>query len=226
MVPPQSAAMQLLQKLIGWNEEGVLLQYPAHNHHGVSPKDVHDYMPTKLGEIIRSHYRVAVFRKDIVQPRLVFEQVIDPGPVLQCPLHVSQEPSACVTLRIPALEYFFDQAQHRILIEVSAAQIRLFPNSNLQLATGLACGYINSSRFQTARVLRPELRINNMERLFRVSNTFRKKWKQNFVLLVRVVEERADVARHFQSGPREMDRAFSRHSDSLPGTSVLDVLQT
>ena len=102
-MPPQSAAMQLLQKLIGWNEERVLLQYPTHNHHWVSPKDVHDYMPAKLGEIICSNYGVTVLRKNIVQPGLVFEQVIDSGPVLQCPLHVSQEPSACVALRIPVL---------------------------------------------------------------------------------------------------------------------------
>ncbi len=67
---------QLPQELIGRNKEGVLLEHAANDDHRMGPHNVHHDLPAKLGEIVRSYDRVWIPGQKIVQPRLVFYQVI------------------------------------------------------------------------------------------------------------------------------------------------------
>src|SRR6266581_9563218 len=54
------AFAQLLQELLRRNEEGILLQHAAENHHRMSPQDVHDNVPAEPGEVVGANDRVAV----------------------------------------------------------------------------------------------------------------------------------------------------------------------
>src|ERR1043166_2842562 len=63
-------------------EKRVPLQQPPDDHHRVRSHDVHHHAPAKLGEIVRSRDGVVVLWKNVVQPRLVLDDVFDAGRVL------------------------------------------------------------------------------------------------------------------------------------------------
>ena len=86
-----AACAQLPQELIRRHEEGVLLQDAADDDHRMGPHNVHDDLPAKLGEIVRSDDRVWIARQHIVQPRLVLHQVIDTRSVFQGPFHMGDQ---------------------------------------------------------------------------------------------------------------------------------------
>src|ERR1051325_3900665 len=71
------------EHLVGRYEERVLLQQAADYHHRVGSHDVHHHAPAKLGEIVRSRDGVVVLGQNVVQPRLVLDDVLDAGPVLE-----------------------------------------------------------------------------------------------------------------------------------------------
>ena len=83
-----SAFAQLPQELIWRNEERVLLKNTSNNDHRMSPYNVNNNVPAKLGESVRSYDRVFIARQNIVQPRLVFDQVIHTRPIFQGPFHM------------------------------------------------------------------------------------------------------------------------------------------
>ena len=83
-----AAFAQLAQKLVGRHEERVLLQDAADDHHRVCAHDVHGDFCTKLVQIVGSTHRVVVFGQDVIEPRFVFDDVVDAGSILERPLHV------------------------------------------------------------------------------------------------------------------------------------------
>src|SRR6266566_1861634 len=72
------AFAQLLQELLRRNEEGILLQHAAEDHHRMSSQHAHDNVPAEPGEVVGADDRVAVAQMHQVEPRLVFEQVTHP----------------------------------------------------------------------------------------------------------------------------------------------------
>src|ERR1700682_3149713 len=118
---------QLPQKLVRRNEERVLLEDAADDDHWVGPHDVDDDLPAKLGEIVDSYDRILISRQNIIQPRLVLHQVIDPRSIFEGPFHVGDQPSEREPLLDAAVEDLLDQSEHPDLIEVTIAQIRVGP---------------------------------------------------------------------------------------------------
>src|SRR2546421_86092 len=80
--------VQLPQELIRRNKERVFLEDATNDDHRMGPHNVHDDIPAKLGEIIHSYDRVFIPGQNIVQPRLVLHQVVNPRAVFQGPLHM------------------------------------------------------------------------------------------------------------------------------------------
>src|SRR6266851_7195425 len=89
-----AAFAQLLQELLRRNEEGILLQHAAEDHHRMSPQDAHDNVSAEPGEVVGADDRVAVAPVHQVEPRLVFDQVTHPFVILQRPLHVGDQAGA------------------------------------------------------------------------------------------------------------------------------------
>jgi hypothetical protein len=54
----RAACAQLPQELIRPHKEGVLLKDAADDDHRMGPHNVHDDIPAKLGEIVRSDDRI------------------------------------------------------------------------------------------------------------------------------------------------------------------------
>jgi hypothetical protein len=74
--------MQLAEELVGWHEEGILLQHSTHDDHRMGPHDVDNHVGAKLGEIVRSDHGIVVLRQDVVEPRFVLHDVVDARTVL------------------------------------------------------------------------------------------------------------------------------------------------
>jgi hypothetical protein len=188
-----SISADLAQHLVGRHEERVLLQDAADDHHRVCAHDVHDDFCTKLVQIVGSTHGVVVFGQDVVEPRFVFDDVVDAGSILERPLHVGDQPRQRVALGLPALEHFLYQREHLILIEPALAQIRILPAPDFELA-GLF-GAVNGD----ARLLQPPAVLGAMgvlddvEGLFAVLDAFADEGEEHPVFFVLAVEERADV---------------------------------
>src|SRR5688500_5514301 len=99
----------------------------------MGPHNVNDDSPAKLGEIICSYDRVFIPWQNIVQPRLILDQVINTRSVFQGPFHMGDQTSQRKPLLSPALKDLLDQSQHLVLIEVAFAQIRVSPVAQLEL---------------------------------------------------------------------------------------------
>ena len=104
---PGVSFAQFPQEFIRWYEERVLLKHAADDDHRVRPHDVYDDLPAKLGEIVYSYDRVFIPRQNVVQPRLIFHQVIDARPVLQGPIHMGNQASEREPLPDAALKHLF-----------------------------------------------------------------------------------------------------------------------
>src|SRR5713101_7867848 len=89
-----AAFAQLLQELLRRNEEGILLQHAAEDHHRMSPQDAHNNVSAEPGEVVGPDDRVAVALVHQVEPRFVFDQVTHPFVILKRPLHVGDQAGA------------------------------------------------------------------------------------------------------------------------------------
>ena len=126
-VAPGVSFTQFPQELVRRNKERVLLQNAADNDHRVRPHDVNYNLPAKLGEVVDSYDRVLISRQNVIQPRLVRHQVVDPRSIFEGPFHVSDQPSEREPLLNAAVEDLLNQSEHPVLIEVTIAQIRVSP---------------------------------------------------------------------------------------------------
>src|SRR5882724_394750 len=77
----RTAFAQFPQKLIRRYKERVLLHDAADENHRVSSHDVDDKIAATLRQIIKTDYGILIVRYDVVQPALVFEEIVYPGPV-------------------------------------------------------------------------------------------------------------------------------------------------
>src|SRR5438874_672165 len=79
--PGRTALAQLPQKLIRRHKERVLLDDAADENHRVSSHDVDDKVAATLRQIIKTDHCILILGYDVVQPALVFEEIVYPGPV-------------------------------------------------------------------------------------------------------------------------------------------------
>ena len=85
----------------------------------MSSHDVNYDLSAKLGEVVDSYHRVFIARQNVVQSCLVFNQIVNPGPVLKRPIHMRDKPCAHETLLPASVEDLLDQSEHPVLIEVT-----------------------------------------------------------------------------------------------------------
>src|SRR5260370_12286558 len=97
---------QFPQELIWRNKEWVLLDNAPNDDHGVGAHNVNYDVPAKPGEVVRAYDRVFILRQNIVQPRLVLEEIVNSGLVSESPFHVGNHPSQREALLAAALDHF------------------------------------------------------------------------------------------------------------------------
>lgn len=70
--------------------------------------NIDDDVPAKLGEFVRSYYGVFIAGQNIVQPCLVFDEIIHSRKIFQGPFHVRNQPSQCEALLCTAFEHLLN----------------------------------------------------------------------------------------------------------------------
>lgn len=110
--------------------------------------NIDDDVSAKLGEVVRSYDRVFIPRQNIVQPCLVFDEIINSWKIFQSPFHVRNQPSQREALLCAAFEYLFDQSKHPLLIEMAVAQVGISPVAQLKVAALFCRNNIDARRFQ------------------------------------------------------------------------------
>ena len=180
---------QLPQELIGRNKEGVLLEDAADDDHRVGPHNVHNDIPAKLGEIVYSYDRVFIPGQQIVQPRLVLHQVINPRPIFQGPFHVGNQASQREALLSATFQHLLDQSKHPILIEMALPQVCVSPVAHLELAALFCRGHIDAGRRQPLEMFLPQPGIDDMEGLLAALESLLDERQQYPILLGRAVKE-------------------------------------
>ena len=138
------------EKLIRSNKKRILAQHAAHDRHRVGAQDVHQDAAAKLGGVIQSYDGIAIPRQDVVQASLILHQIVDPGPILQRPLHVRHQASERVSRSRPPFQHLLDECQHGILIEVPLAQVGLVPGAQLELTARDPVGDVDACGAQAA----------------------------------------------------------------------------
>jgi hypothetical protein len=171
----------------------------------VGSHDVHDDVAAKLGEIVRSNNGVVIFRQDEIEPSLVLDDVLDSRTVLKCPFHVCEEAREAESSRFPVQQDILDQALHRSLIEMTFAQIRIFPRQYHELACRLGGRHINATSGQTAQVRRTMVRIDDVEGTVTLIEPLLDVREKNLILFITGVKEGTHVSRAIQVGSRQPD---------------------
>jgi hypothetical protein len=101
----QLSLPQFEEKLIGRNEERVLLKNAADNYDWVRPHDVHNHSCSKFEQIVRTDHRIVILGKNIIEACLVLQQVVHGWFIEQCPIHMmSHQPGKRVAGRCARLD--------------------------------------------------------------------------------------------------------------------------
>src|SRR5688572_24482889 len=207
-VMDRAAPAKLSEHFVWRYEERVLLQQPPDDDHGVGSHDVHHNAPAKLGEIVRSRDGVVVLRENEVQPCFVFDDVLDARTILEGPLHVGDEPCEGKTLLLALGEHRFDQSEHRVLVEVASAKVSVFPAQNLELTASLGGVCVDPVLAQARHVIRPVIRIDDVEGPVTVLEAFGDERHEDPIFLITVVKKRADMTSAIKHRASEVNRTL------------------
>src|SRR5271163_1982935 len=158
------------------------------------PQGVHHHARAEFRQIVRADHCAFVLRNDVVDPRLVLDQVADAWQVGQRPFHVTQETCLRVSSRRPGLEHLFECRQPGVQLEASSAERAVLPRPDLQLAGGRHLWDVDARFGEPPEMFVPQLGINVVVSLVALIETILDERAKHTVLLVDAVEERANMA--------------------------------
>ena len=110
--------------------------------------NVDNDVPAKLGEVVRSYDGIFIPGQNIVQPCLIFDEIVDSWKIFQSPFHVRDKPGEGEALLFAVIEHFLNQSEHSILIEMTVAQVGIRSVAQLEAAAAFGIGYIDARRRQ------------------------------------------------------------------------------
>src|SRR5204863_3845606 len=103
----------------------------ADENHRVSSYDVDDKVAATLRQIIKTDYGILILWYDVVQPALVFEEIVYPRPVARSPFGVAHDAGEREAIALALLHYVLHAGKHPVLIEMTVAQINFVPMMQL-----------------------------------------------------------------------------------------------
>jgi len=91
------------------------------------------------------------------------------------------------------LERFLDQRNHRVLVEVAATDMRIMPIAHFQLLPSLSGGDWDAGSLKPVDMVHAKDRIDDVKRSLAVLDPFRNERKQEGILFVAGLKERAHM---------------------------------
>jgi hypothetical protein len=74
--------------------------------------DVDDKAAATLRQIIKTDYGILILRYDVVQPALVFEEIVYPGPSPEAHFGVAHDAGECGAVALALLQYVLHAGKH------------------------------------------------------------------------------------------------------------------
>src|SRR5690242_21637647 len=118
------------------------------------------------------------------------------------------QPSQGIAFGRSCGKHFLDQSQHPILVEVAIPQVSVLPAFHDQLSARLGSFGINACRVQAGEMVVDEIWIDDVKSLLATFDPFADEWQQNAVLLIRRMEEGANMALCTVCRIGKVDRMF------------------
>src|SRR5438132_6137880 len=94
-------AAEFQKKLVGRDKEWILMESPADDRHRMSTQDVHHQASAELREIVAAYEWIGMAGREVVDPGLVLDQVIDTRSILEGPFHRRHESRQRESLGLP-----------------------------------------------------------------------------------------------------------------------------
>jgi hypothetical protein len=117
------------------------------------------------------------------------------------------------------LEHLLDQGEHRVLIEAITAQVSVLPAPQLELARIHRLRHVNASVGESPEMIFPQIRVHEVASFVPALKALLDERAKHPVLLVRAVEESANMTVLAENAPgASHGTAVRRHFDLLPRT--------
>jgi hypothetical protein len=166
-----SALAELLQELLGRNEERVLPQYVPKKHYGMGPEDVDDEPGAKPGQIVGADDGLCKPSRHIVAQALVFQDVVDPCEVLKHPPLIYDYTDRKRPRQVGTAEHGFEQTQPGIQVEMVTPEMNLIPATDLESTAALG-RHLDTRGSQTPDVFGTQPGIDDVECPFPLLDAF------------------------------------------------------
>src|SRR4030088_3305873 len=104
------------------------MESAADDRHRMGAEDIHYQACAELREIVTTYEWIGMAGREVVDPGLVLDQVIDARTILQGPFHRGHESRQRESLGLPGAQPLLEQREHRVRNEVAAPKVGLFPD--------------------------------------------------------------------------------------------------
>src|SRR5258706_13349877 len=151
--PRRSPFARLTKELLRRYIEWILLKDAANDDDRMRPHDVDHRVTAESAQLVRADHRIVVTIPQIVDAGLEFNEAVDVGSNLCCPVHSADDPTERKrVVRVTAGE-LLEYLQHPIRIEAAVAKVRVRARPNLELAGSLSGGRIDPAPRQALQMI-------------------------------------------------------------------------
>ncbi len=158
------------------------------------PHDVDHRVTAESAQLVRANHRIVVTIPQIVDAGLEFNEPVDVGSTLCCPVHSADDPTERKrVVRVTAGE-LLEYLQHPIWIEAAVAKVRVRARPNLELAGSLSGRRIDPDCRQALKMIFMLVRVDDVNRFVAAREAVLDKRQQHPIFLIFAVEQCADMA--------------------------------
>jgi hypothetical protein len=193
------------QELLRRHKERILMENASDDDHRMRPHDVNHRVSSKFREMVCADDRIVMATPHVINSRFEFDELVDVGWIFNRPVHAADNAAERKPSLGVAAGQLLERLQHSILIEASIAKVGFGVGSKLELSILLGCRRVDPYRGQPLQMVVMLTRINNVNRLVPTLKPVPDEGKQNPVLFVFTVEERADMTRFAELGAGKGD---------------------
>jgi len=192
--PLRSSLAHLTEELLRRYIEWILLKDAANDDGRMRPHDVDHRVTAEFAQLVRANHRIVVAIPQIVDAGLEFNEPLDVGSTLCCPVHSADDPTERKrAVRVTAGE-LLEYLQHPIWIEAAVAKVRVRARPNLELTGLLSGGRIDPDPRQALQMIVMLVRIDDVNGFVAAREAVLDEGQQHPIFLIFAVEKRADMA--------------------------------
>ena len=158
------------------------------------PENVHHYGGAEFRHIIGADHRHIVLREDVIESRLVFDDVVHPGEIQERPFHIGPKPGdAGVGLRT-GLRKLFEQLDHCVLIEPARPEVGILPRAQFKLTTRFGTRDVDACTRQPPQAFGTLVVVDDVDGPVAGVDALLEERQHHLVLVVSAMKKRTHVA--------------------------------